>query len=117
VELKGKGVVPDEKTLLYTGGSLRGYNVESFRPGDKLFVLDPRSGTGNDYWDQMIWDTDTWDTRLYNPLPQSVPIVAILYQGAVVEIQTSERQPSMTGSFAKLYRFLQNSESDKESQL
>src|SRR5690606_24765228 len=36
--------IPDNKVFTELAGSLRGYNIESFRPGDTIVIVDPVAG-------------------------------------------------------------------------
>lgn len=113
-EQRAQAIVPDDKSINYVSGALRGYNIESFRPGDNVCVFDPVGGPRNTYWDSMIWDSSTWDTsNIYAPLPEAVPIKTIQFSGSEARIELSERQPSASGDFGRLMRWLQLNESDK----
>lgn len=99
--------IPDEKTFASETGSLIGYNIESFLPGDNVKVLDPIGGIRASYWDQMVWDRDAWDyTNEFRPLPESVPIKSIEYRGDHVKLSLSERPPSQVGDYSRLARWV-----------
>lgn len=112
VQEAGSAYVPDEKDVRFAGGALRGYNIEAFRPGDFVQVKDPVSGSQRTYWDQFLWDVGAWDDHGNRVLPTSVPIKTIQYRGDHVILELSERQPSASGDFAKLARWLQLQEAD-----
>jgi hypothetical protein len=113
-EQRAQVVVPDNKSITYVGGALRGYNIEAFRPGDYVVVFDPVAGPRNTYWDAMVWDSSTWDTsNIYAPLPEPVPIKTVQLSGSECRLELSERQPSATGDFGRLMRWMQLNESDK----
>jgi hypothetical protein len=100
--------VPDDKSIYYVGGALRGYNIEEFHPGDNIQILDPIAGPRNVYWDQMIWDVNSWDSdNLFAPLPDAVPIKTVQFHGTYALLELSERQPSSVGDYGRLYRWLQ----------
>jgi hypothetical protein len=105
--------VPDDKSIFYVGGALRGYNIEEFHPGDNIQILDPVAGPRNVYWDQMVWDVNSWDSdNLFAPLPQAVPIKTVQFHGTYALLELSERQPSSVGDFGRLYRWLQLQDND-----
>jgi len=106
IEEAGRAVVPDEKDIQYAGGALRGANIEAFRPGDFVTIKDPVSGGQRTYWNQFNWDAVGWDDDDNRVLPTEVPIKTIQYHGNEVLLELSERQPSATGDFAKLARWL-----------
>jgi hypothetical protein len=100
--------VMDEKIILRAHNSLRGYNVESFRPGDNVVFFDPISGPSKTYWNQFEWDEGYWNYgQDFQPLTDSVPIKRIQFQGDYVTLELSERQPSSIGDFGRMYRVLQ----------
>ncbi len=106
--------IPDEKSIQYVSGALRGANIEAFRPGDYVIIFDPVAGPQNTYWDQMLWDTDAWDANtFFTILPDVVPIKTIQFSGTHATVELSERQPSSVGDFGRLYRWLQLQDSDK----
>ena len=113
-EQRGQANIPDEKSIEYVGGALRGYNIESFRPGDNVLILDPVAGPKNTYWDAMVWDVDTWDSsNAFAPLPETVPIKTFQFQGTFGTLELSERPPASTQEFGRLYRWLQLKDSDE----
>jgi hypothetical protein len=106
-EQKVSCVVMDEKALTGTH-TLRGYNIESLRPGDNVIFYDPIAGPQQTYWNQFEWDVGRWDYgESYEPLTDSVPIKRIQYSGDHVTLELSERQPSSIGDFGRMYRVLQ----------
>jgi hypothetical protein len=113
-EQRGQAYVPDEKSISYAGGALRGYNIEEFRPGDTIIVYDPISPATATYWDQMVWNEDYWDSsNIFVGTEESVPIVNVQYGGDHVLLELSERQPSAVGDFGRLARWLQLQDNDK----
>jgi len=112
-EQRAKCIVPDEKLLRHSTGSLKGYNIEAFKPGDKVIITDPESGTRYSYWNKMAWAEDAWDiNEVFHPVPEGVPIKTISYKSDEVHLELSERPPSQVGDYAKLYRWM--SLKDKE---
>jgi hypothetical protein len=106
--------IPDEKAFTNVTGSLIGYNIESFQPGDNIVVVDPVGGPRASYWDRIVWDRDNWDmSNDFRPLPTPVPIKTIEYRGDRAELALSERPPSQVGDFSRLARSLANR--DRES--
>lgn len=112
VEQRITCVVPAEGDLQYTSGSLLGYNIESFKPGDYVMIYDPVSGASHTRWDRFLWNDGTWDSASTHVLPEPVPIKKIEYHGSTVTLELSERQPSTSGAFAKLARHMQSQEAD-----
>lgn len=105
--------VPDEKTFKSETGSLIGYNIESFLPGDNVKILDPIGGLRASYWDRMIWDKDQWDySNEFRPLPESVPIKSVEYRGDHVKLSLSERPPSQVGDYSRLARWVADRDRD-----
>ena len=105
--------IPDEKSVTFTGHALRGANIEEFRPGDQVIIIDPIAGPEKTYWDQMIWDQDTWDAKnTFTPLPDPVPIKTVQFEDTSASLELSERRPSSVGDFGRLFRWLQVKESD-----
>lgn len=112
-EQRAQCYVPDDKSIYYVGGALRGANIEEFRPGDQIMILDPVAGPQATYWDQFLWDIDSWDSnQSFKPLPESVPIKTVQFSGTYATLELSERQPSSVGDFGRLYRWLQLQESN-----
>src|SRR5690606_19054714 len=103
--------IPDNKVFTELAGSLRGYNIESFRPGDTIVIVDPVAGGRMSFWDKFRWDIDAWDeSGALLPLPEPVPIVTIQNHGSYAQLQLSERPPSQVGDFSRLYRWMANKE-------
>jgi len=99
--------IPDEKQLKALTGSLKGYNIEAFRPGDNVSIIDPLAGPRFSYWDQFRWDDDPWDhTDVFRPIQDAVPIKTIKYKGNMIELELSEKPPSQVGDFSKLYQWM-----------
>ena len=112
-EQRAECKIPDDKSVTYVGGSLKGYNIEEFRPGDNIVILDPVAGPRNVYWDQLIWDTDTWDfSNVFAPLPDSAPIVTVEFHGSSAQLNLSERQPSAVSDFGRLANWLNKQDSE-----
>lgn len=106
--------IPDEKSIIYTGKALRGYNIEDFRPGDSVVILDPIAGPRLTYWDSLIWDQSKWDyENIFAPLPEPVPIRTIQFHGSYARLELSERQPSGIGDFGRLYRWLATKDAEE----
>lgn len=112
-EKRATARIPDEKSIISAEQSLRGYNIESFRPGDQVTILDPIGGLLLTYWDALIWDESRWNfDTTFVPLPESVPIKTIQFSGSFASLELSERQPSGVGDFGRLYRWLQTKDSE-----
>lgn len=106
-EQRVRCTVPDEKLINAPTGSLLGYNIESFRPGDNIIVIDPLSGPRYSFWNTMVWNINNWDLNdVFAPIPAGVPIKTINYKGDEVELELSERPPSQVGDYAKLYKWI-----------
>ncbi len=108
-EEEGEARVPDEKDIRFVSGYLGGYNIEAFKPGDEVKMLDP-IGQGHSYWDQFLWDDGTWDDNENRILPNDNPIKTIKYRGHEVELALSNRPPSATGDHAKFMKWLRQQE-------
>jgi hypothetical protein len=107
-------MIPDEKGFYVQSGPLRGYNIESFRAGDNVIIVDPIAGARNTYWNQFRWDEDVWDsTNVFMPLPEAVPIKTVRYRGDHVELELSERPPSAVGAFAIWNRWANNKDREE----
>jgi hypothetical protein len=111
IELSGSMRIPDEKDMRLSLTSLRGYNVQSFWPGDLLRIVDPQTGPSITFYDQAIWDQDTWDTNEIRYTPPVVKIVSINYDGTGVTVEIGNKEPSASGEYAKLQRWLRYRES------
>lgn len=113
-EQRGMCQIPDEKSIVYAGHALRGYNIEEFRPGDSVIILDPVGGPTATYWDELVWNESLWNfDNIFAPLPDVVPIKTIQFHGSYSRLEVSERQPSGIGDFGRLYRWLQARDSDE----
>lgn len=100
-------IVPDEKDCKTINGSLVGYNVQAFEPGDNIIIVDPIAGARNTFWDQFSWDEDTWDSsNVFMPIPESVPIKSVRIRGTDVELELSERPPSAISDFTKAMQWI-----------
>lgn len=108
VTLRANAAVPDEKDITYTSGALRGANIEEFRPGDIVDIIDPVAGAHRTYWDEFEWDVDTWDDRGSNVLPDSIIIQSIAYRGSEVILELGERQESVAEQVARMQRYVQH---------
>lgn len=106
--------IPDEKSIVAAQNTaLRGYNIESFRPGDRVIILDPIGGLLFTYWDALIWDESKWNFEVaFIPLPDAVPLKTVQFSGSYASLELSERQPSGVGDFGRLYRWLQTKDSE-----
>lgn len=105
--------IPDSKRFRELSGSLRGYNIESFRPGDTVIIVDPVAGARLTHWDKFKWDKDTWDiANVFMPLPEPVPIITIQNHGSYAQLQLSERPPSQVGDFSRLFRWMAQKETE-----
>ena len=112
-EQRAECYIPDEKDYNPVSGSLRGYNIEAFRPGDNILIFDPVGGARNSYWDQLTWDEDAWDmSNVFTPLPDTAPIITVQHQGNYAQLELSERPPSQVGDFSRLYRWLASRDQD-----
>lgn len=118
VEQAGEATVPDEKDLrpsLSESGALRGYNVQAFRPGDMVTVLDPTTGPNHTFWDQFDWDSGaTWDSTTVRALPETaVPIKTVAYHGDNVVISLAHRQPTARSDIARMQAVLRRQAEDE----
>ena len=57
----------------------RGYDIESFKPGDTVQIIDPQVKTGITLWDIAKWDVDYWDFDILSSLGQPLQIKNIDY--------------------------------------
>lgn len=94
--------VLDEKDTRLSMSSLRGYNVQSFQPGDLVEIRDPENGPYKTYWDQFNWDEGVWDTTVSKVISRIVPIKVVNYKGDHVVLELSHRRPSANGDFVKM---------------
>lgn len=113
-EQRAQCQIYDEKQVPISNAALRGYNVESFRPGDQVLIVDPVGGPRLSYWDSMVWDQDKWDyDNVFSPLPDPVPVKKIEFHGTYVDLELSERLPSGVSEFGRLYRWLQTKDAEQ----
>jgi hypothetical protein len=115
IEEEVEARIPDEKDIRYVGGLLGGYNIESFKPGDLIQILDPIGNDGRSYWDQFLWDDGTWDDNVNRTLPAHNPIKSIRYSGSEVVLDLSNRQPSSTVNYARFMRWTREQETKSNS--
>jgi hypothetical protein len=106
-EIQGTATVLDNSSILSMDTSLRGYNIESLRPGDYVTVNDAVSSPNFSYWDDFLWEVGYWDVESNAVTPESMPILRIDYKGELCVIHLNERPPSVVGSFARYHRWLQ----------
>lgn len=110
VEQQGSVLVVDEKEIGAVAGSLHGYNVEAFQPGDFIIIDDAGANSDRVYWDQAIYNAAYWDAGDATYFDNLIQIKSITYRGDHVEISLSQRPPSAIGDFAKLVRWQQMQE-------
>lgn len=91
---------------------IRGYNIEAFRPGDYVEIIDPSEGVSMTYWDFFDWNEHKWDRESSSVLPPPVPIKTVQYEGSHAQLELSERPPSQVADTARLYRWLHLSSGD-----
>lgn len=107
VEELGRVTVIDEKEILYSDSSVKGYNVESFQPGDFVKIVNSSidKGGARMYWDRALFNQSSWESGSFDIESIGVPIKKVSYKGSTVELELSERRPSATGDFEKLVRW------------
>ena len=105
-------VILDQNSLsLSPMQTIRGYPIERLRPGDYVIVTDPIALPEESFWDSFIWDQDAWDGDIYREtLVSPLPIKSITYEGDSVKLDLSERPPSVTKAFGRMWRYLQKQE-------
>lgn len=106
-EEQGSMVVIDEKELNVIMSPIKGYNVESFQPGDYVIIEDGDRQSERAYWDRSVFNQANWDAGDRTFIDTGIPIKSIAYRGDHVELTLSQRPPSATGDFAKLVRWQQ----------
>lgn len=112
-EQRSKLTVLDEKSIIKNETGFKGYNIESFRPGDFVIILNPRAAPEYTYWDQAVWDESLWNsTSQIRVLTEPVPIKTIEYHDNHVVLQLSERAPSSVSDFGRMLRVLQKQQAD-----
>lgn len=106
--------IVDEKAIYDNFLGFRGYNIESFLPGDYVYILNPKADPNYTYWDQAKWDSSLWDYKTAETLlVGSVPIKSITYADTTVELDLSQRPPTVSSEFTTLSRTLQQNSSEK----
>ena len=106
--------IVDEKSVYDNFLGFRGYNIESFLPGDYIHVINPKADPNYTYWDQAVWDTSLWDYETAEGLlTNSVPVKSITYEDTLIELDLSQRPPKVSSDFVTLSRTLQQNSSEK----
>lgn len=105
-EIQGAATILDSSSILSQDTSIRGYNIESIRPGDYVTIADAVSSPNFSYWDDFLWDVGYWDVETNEVTLESLPVVKIDYRGEVCVIHLNERPPSAIGAFARYHRWL-----------
>jgi len=57
----------------------KGYDIETFKPGDVVHVLEPQSELERSLWDQVDWDVARWDFSILQSFNQILQIKSINY--------------------------------------
>ena len=109
--------VPDEKSINFAVESLRGYNIEEFRPGDSIRFINPIGQPNLTYWDSLVFNKDPWDySSTLFVLPDAVPVKTVQYHGRYAVLELSERPPKSTSQFGRLYKMLQLQDSNNSGE-
>lgn len=104
-------VLDQNSFILSPNQAMRGYPIERLCPGDYVYVTDPVALPEESYWDAFVWDQDSWDGDLYRETTITpLPIKSIKYNGDSVQLDLSERPPSVTKAFGRMWRYLQKQE-------
>lgn len=110
-ETQGSVYILDEKEVGSVGAAMRGYNIESIKPGDFIIIDDGEIQQDRVYWDQTFFNQSYWDAGDQEHFDELIQIKSINYYGDHVELSLSQRPPSSVGDFAKLVRWQQMQES------
>lgn len=112
VNESGTVVVPDEKDMKTHEGSLRGYNIQSIRPGDRVLIIDPETGPNKSFWDQFKWDEGEWDAKSHRLLTNAVPVKQIQFDGTQATLELAHLPPTTRGDFARMVAVMRRNMSD-----
>jgi hypothetical protein len=110
VAIRAKIRVPD-----YRGGN-GGYDIESFRVGDTIQIVNPDIPMSNKqfyHWDTDVWDTAYWDYKILTSassvlFEQVLMIVGMDYGFDYVDIELDTLQPNLIQRFYNLYARVQD---------
>ena len=84
----------------------RGYDIESFRPGQVVQIKHPRIGEGISLWDVAEWDIDFWDFNIIYSLSLPMQIIEINYQFDHVILKLSLVPPDVAHRIEDINRNL-----------
>lgn len=108
-ELRVKVRVPDFRGD-WSGGL--GYDIESFKVGDTVQILDPLSTTSTSgtiaLWDQGQWDVSYWDGPPGAALNQVVQIISIDYHFYYVDLELGALQPNQDRALREVQAQIQD---------
>lgn len=68
-----------------------GYDIESFRPGQIVQMIDPRSNVQKTLWDVATWDVDFWDFDIRYSIGLPMQIRQVNYNFFSVTLELSAR--------------------------
>jgi len=101
---------PEIRTLLRvldSNSDSKGYDIESFKPGDIIKI----EGFGTDYpqsvFDTSIWDETSWDYSVSYATRNPMQIVSIKYSPDEVELELSSKPIPVQSRVEDIYRFMQ----------
>lgn len=69
----------------------KGYDIESFKPGQIIWIKDPKTSIDESLWDEADFDEDYWDFASDNILGQPVQIKSITYNFFDCELELSSK--------------------------
>lgn len=90
----------------------KGYDIESFKPGDVLQVLDPKKETRLSLWDVFNWDEDNWDYDVLASLGQPMQIKNIKYNFFDVELTLASKPEEISERIQNIDKNLEILESE-----
>jgi len=74
---------------------VKGYDIESLRPGQVIRIKDPRHNSDTDMWDQVDWDEGYWDFDKNEFINEPIIIESIKYYGTGCRIRASKSVPGL----------------------
>jgi len=77
-------------------GGVKGYDIESLRPGDVVVIKHPQSEVRHTLWDVAQWDVDFWDFNIAYSIGIPMQIQSITYAFNTADLTLSTRLPDIS---------------------
>lgn len=111
---KGSPILAMQVKVMDSNGDQKfGYDIESFLPGQRVMVIDPKKDSYNlvyGTWDEAIWDTNSWDDADLYMLATPLQIIRVEYMADYAVLTLAEQTNSAARTIEEDRRSQQQNE-------